>query len=105
MMATFTKMSDDAELVMVDPLNEIAKINDNVYGGFTEHMGRRIYGNVYDPGNPLSDSDGFRKDVIEAFQELNCPVVGYPGGDFIARYHWQDGVGPRENRPSRPKLA
>jgi alpha-N-arabinofuranosidase len=64
-------------------------------------MGRCIYGGIYDPGNPLSDADGYRKDVIEAMKELNVPVVRYPGGNFIATYHWQDGVGPRENRPKR----
>src|SRR6478736_3514916 len=64
-------------------------------------MGRCIYGGLYDPGNPLSDENGFRKDVIEAFQELNVPVVRYPGGNFVATYHWLDGVGPKESRPSR----
>lgn len=64
-------------------------------------MGRCIYGGLYDPGSPLSDENGYRKDVIEAFQELKCPVVRYPGGNFIATYHWQDGVGPREKRPKR----
>jgi alpha-N-arabinofuranosidase len=68
-------------------------------------MGRCIYGGIYDPGNPLSDENGFRKDVIEAMKELNCPVVRYPGGNFVATYHWQDGVGPREKRPARPELA
>lgn len=64
-------------------------------------MGRCIYGGLYDPGNPLSDENGFRKDVIEAMKELNVPVVRYPGGNFCATYHWLDGVGPRENRPRR----
>ena len=68
-------------------------------------MGRCIYGGIYDPGNPLSDEHGFRKDVIEAMQELNCPVVRYPGGNFVATYHWLDGVGPKEQRPVRPELA
>jgi alpha-N-arabinofuranosidase len=68
-------------------------------------MGRCIYGGIYDPGNPLSDSNGFRKDVIEAMQELKVPVVRYPGGNFVATYHWLDGVGPKEQRPKRPELA
>lgn len=68
-------------------------------------MGRCIYGGLYDPGNSLSDENGFRKDVIEAFQELNCPVVRYPGGNFVATYHWYEGIGPKENRPKRPELA
>ncbi|KAI3327772.1 glycoside hydrolase family 51 protein [Xylariaceae sp. AK1471] len=68
-------------------------------------MGRCIYGGIYDPDSPLSDSNGFRKDVIEALKELDVPVIRYPGGNFVATYHWQDGIGPREKRPSRPELA
>lgn len=68
-------------------------------------MGRCIYGGIYDPGNPLSDENGYRKDVIESFKELNVPVVRYPGGNFVATYHWLDGVGPRDKRPCRPELA
>ncbi|CAI6331019.1 unnamed protein product [Periconia digitata] len=105
-MASFTRIPDDqTPSIIVHPDHEIAKINDNIYGGFTEHMGRCIYGGIYDPGNPLSDEDGFRKDVIEAMKDLNVPVVRYPGGNFVATYHWLDGVGPKEKRPKRPELA
>ena len=71
-------------------------------------MGRCIYGGIYDPTNTnkdLIDSQGFRKDVIDAFKDLNCPVVRYPGGNFCATYHWLDGVGPKDKRPRRPELA
>ncbi len=68
-------------------------------------MGRCIYGGIYDPGSPLADEQGFRTDVLEAMRELDVPVVRYPGGNFCATYHWQDGVGPREARPARPELA
>ncbi|KFH47433.1 alpha-L-arabinofuranosidase C-like protein [Hapsidospora chrysogenum ATCC 11550] len=105
-MTTFTKISDDeVPSISIDSRLIISKIEDNVYGGFTEHMGRCIYGGLYDPGNPLSDENGFRKDVIEAMKELRVPVVRYPGGNFCATYRWLDGVGPRENRPARPELA
>ncbi|EOA87710.1 hypothetical protein ACJQWK_02308 [Exserohilum turcicum] len=105
-MATFTKIHEsETPSISVHPSNTVAKVNDNLYGGFTEHMGRCIYGGIYDPGNPLSDERGFRKDVIEAFKELKVPVVRYPGGNFVATYHWLDGVGPKENRPKRPELA
>ncbi|KAF2472730.1 glycoside hydrolase [Lindgomyces ingoldianus] len=105
-MATFTRISDDeAPSIEVHPSHKLSEINDNIYGGFTEHMGRCIYGGIYDPGNPLSDEHGYRKDVIEALKDLNVPVVRYPGGNFVATYHWLDGVGPRENRPKRPELA
>ncbi|KAL1648262.1 hypothetical protein SLS61_006952 [Didymella pomorum] len=105
-MATFTSIPEgEKPSISVHPTNKIAKINENIYGGFTEHMGRCIYGGIYDPGNPLSDENGFRKDVIEAFQELKVPVVRYPGGNFVATYDWRDGIGPRDQRPARPELA
>ncbi|KAF3039901.1 hypothetical protein E8E12_005394 [Didymella heteroderae] len=105
-MATFTSIPESEKpSISIHPTNKIAKINENIYGGFTEHMGRCIYGGIYDPGNTLSDENGFRKDVIEAFQELKVPVVRYPGGNFVATYDWRDGIGPRDQRPARPELA
>lgn len=70
-------------------------------------MGRCIYGGIYDPTNRhgLIDENGFRLDVIEAMTELQVPVVRWPGGNFVASYHWQDGIGPRERRPKRQELA
>jgi alpha-N-arabinofuranosidase len=105
-MATFTKVPEsDTPSISLNHSYKLSSINDNIYGGFTEHMGRCIYGGIYDPGNPLSDQNGFRKDVIAALQELRVPVVRYPGGNFVATYHWLDGIGPRESRPKRPELA
>ena len=108
-MTTFTKLqAGEQPSISVFPTHKLSKVNDNIYGGFTEHMGRCIYGGLYDPTNSnkdLIDEHGFRKDVIEAMKELKVPVVRYPGGNFVATYHWQDGVGPREKRPRRPELA
>ncbi|KAK4445726.1 alpha-N-arabinofuranosidase C [Podospora aff. communis PSN243] len=105
-MTTFTKIPEDERpTITVDARNVISPISDYTYGGFTEHMGRCIYGGIYDPGNPVSDENGFRKDVIEAMQDLKVPVVRYPGGNFVATYHWMDGIGPRDKRPKRPELA
>jgi alpha-N-arabinofuranosidase len=105
-MAAYTKIpSSETPSITINPRHKLSKINDNIYGGFTEHMGRCIYGGIYDPSNPLSDTNGFRKDVIAALQELRVPVIRYPGGNFVATYHWLDGVGPREKRPRRPELA
>ena len=68
-------------------------------------MGRCIYGGIYDPDSPQSDEHGFRKDVLTALRDLDIPVIRYPGGNFVATYHWQDGIGPKESRPRRPELA
>ncbi|KAJ5131873.1 alpha-L-arabinofuranosidase C [Penicillium atrosanguineum] len=105
-MTTFTKLEEqETPVISVHSERRISKINPNIYAGFTEHMGRCIYGGIYDPGNPLSDENGFRKDVLEALKDLDIPVVRYPGGNFCATYHWLDGVGPKDQRPSRPELA
>jgi alpha-N-arabinofuranosidase len=68
-------------------------------------MGRCIYGGVYSKDNPLSDAHGYRTDVLDALRTLKIPVIRYPGGNFVATYHWQDGIGKRSERPSRPELA
>ena len=98
----------ESPVISVYPSVRLNKIDENIYGGFVEHMGRCIYGGLYDPENPnadLIDENGFRTDVIGAMKELNVPVVRYPGGNFVATYHWLDGVGPKEKRPTRPELA
>ena len=68
--------------------------SDLLYGHFIEHFHRQIYGGVYDPGNPLSDSDGFRTDVIDAMRRIKVPILRWPGGCFVSSYHWQKAVGP-----------
>ena len=79
----------------------IAPVDRKIFSGFVEHMGRCVYGGLYDPRSPLADAHGFRSDVVAALRELAVPVVRYPGGNFCATYHWLDGVGPREKRPAR----
>lgn len=64
-----------------------------IYGHFIEHFHRQIYGGVYDPGNPLSDEDGLRQDVLEAMRKIQVPVLRWPGGCFVSSYHWKDAVG------------
>jgi alpha-N-arabinofuranosidase len=64
-----------------------------LFGGFIEHFDSQIYGGLYEPGSPLSDESGFRKDVIRAMRELKLSVVRWPGGCFASGYRWKDGVG------------
>ncbi|KAB5586024.1 alpha-N-arabinofuranosidase [Coniochaeta sp. 2T2.1] len=105
-MATFTKIPDEETPVIdVDVSRRLSKIDPMTYGGFTEHMGRCIYGGIYEPGSPLSDEHGYRTDVLSALRELDVPVIRYPGGNFIATYHWEDAIGPKDQRPKRPELA
>ena len=64
-----------------------------LYGHFIEHFHRQIYGGVYDPGNPLSDQDGLREDVLAAMRHIRVPILRWPGGCFVSSYHWKQGVG------------
>ena len=83
----------------------VAPVDRRILGGFAEHLGRCVYGGIYDEGSPLADERGFRKDVIEAVRRLRPPVLRWPGGNFVSGYHWTDGIGPKENRPRRMELA
>jgi alpha-L-arabinofuranosidase len=69
-----------------------------IFGGFLEHFDHQVYGGVFDPGSPLADEHGFRKDVLAALKELRVPVVRWPGGCFVSGYHWEPGVG-RQRKP------
>lgn len=84
---------------------KIGEIDNRIYGSFIEHLGRAVYGGIYEPNHPTADSDGFRSDVIQLVKELNVPIVRYPGGNFVSGYNWEDGVGPVEKRPKRLDLA
>ena len=77
----------------VDLDNVIGEVKGELYGGFVEHLGRNVYGGIYDPGSPVADEDGFRKDVIELVRELNMPVTRYPGGCYVDLERWEDSVG------------
>lgn len=83
----------------------IGEIDKRIYGSFIEHLGRAVYGGIYEPNHATADADGFRQDVIDMVNELNVPIVRYPGGNFVSGYNWEDGVGPVEERPKRLDLA
>lgn len=75
---------------------KIGEIDKRIYGSFIEHLGRAVYGGIYEPDHPTADEDGFRGDVIDLVKKLNVPIVRYPGGNFVSGYNWEDGVGPVE---------
>jgi alpha-N-arabinofuranosidase len=91
--------------IQVDPGRVLARLDRRIFGGFIEHLGRCIYGGVFEAESPLSDERGFRSDVLEALSGLSVPVLRWPGGNFASGYHWLDGVGPVERRPRRSELA
>jgi alpha-N-arabinofuranosidase len=90
---------------VIDPAFTIADLDPRIAGSFVEHMGRAIYGGLWEPGHPTADADGWRGDVLELVRELGPTIVRYPGGNFLSGYDWEDGIGPREERPIRLDLA
>ena len=91
--------------IILDRDYQVSRIDPRIYGSFIEHLGRAVYGGIYEPGHPLSDDDGFRTDVMEAVRKLGVPIVRYPGGNFVSGFNWEDSVGPVEKRPKRLDLA
>jgi alpha-N-arabinofuranosidase len=85
--------------VILDPSRRVAELDRKLFGSFLEHLGRAIYGGIYEPGSRLADANGFRKDVLEEIKKLGVPIIRYPGGNFVSGYNWLDGVGPKEKRP------
>ena len=79
----------------IDTHRILGNRNPMIYGHFIEHFHRQIYGGIFDPGNPLSDGDGFRTDVIEALKRIKAPVLRWPGGCFVSAWHWKDAIGPQ----------
>jgi alpha-N-arabinofuranosidase len=91
--------------IVVDKDDVIAPLDRRIFGTFVEHMGRCVYGGIYEPGHPTADANGFRGDVLALTKELGATIVRYPGGNFLSGYNWEDGVGPKNKRPTRLDLA
>jgi len=83
----------------------ISDIDKRLYGSFLEHLGRAVYTGIYEPGHPIADAEGMRQDVIDLVREIDTPICRYPGGNFVSAYNWEDGIGPKEDRPTRLDLA
>jgi alpha-L-arabinofuranosidase len=89
--------------IVIDPAFAVGEVDERLFGSFVEHMGRAVYGGIYEPGHPTADADGFRGDVLELVREMGVSLVRYPGGNFVSAYDWEDGVGA--DRPQRLDLA
>ena len=96
--------SPSARLVL-DSAFALAPVPRRLFGSFVEHMGRCVYSGIYEPGHPAADAQGLRGDVAELTREVAPTVVRYPGGNFVSNHRWEDGVGPRDQRPTRLDLA
>lgn len=91
--------------ITVNKSNQIDKIDKRIYGSFIEHLGRAVYGGIYEPEHSLADDMGFRKDVLDMVRQLDVPIVRYPGGNFVSGYNWEDGIGDKSKRPRKLDLA
>src|SRR5436309_2186858 len=92
-------------VVRLDRDNVIGATDKRLFGAFIEHLGRCVYGGIYEPGHPQADAKGFRQDVLAMVRELSPTIMRYPGGNFVSGYNWEDGVGPIDARPRRLDLA
>ena len=91
--------------IVIDKNKVISDIDERIYGSFIEHLGRAVYGGIYEPGHLTADDMGFRQDVMDMIKELRVPIVRYPGGNFVSGYNWEDGTGDKSKRPKRMELA
>lgn len=91
--------------ITISKSNTISKIDNRIFGSFIEHLGRAVYGGIYEPDHETADDMGFRTDVMNRIKELNVPIVRYPGGNFVSGYNWEDGTGDKFKRPKKMELA
>src|SRR5215217_8144573 len=91
--------------IVLDPASAVGPLNRRLFGSFVEHLGRCVYDGIYEPSHPSANADGFRTDVMDLVRELGVTTIRYPGGNFVSGYRWEDGVGPRDQRPRRLDLA
>jgi alpha-N-arabinofuranosidase len=91
--------------IKIDLDRTIGEVDPLLFGNFAEHLGRMIYGGIYQEKSPLSDQYGYRTDVMAAVKGLGVSILRWPGGNFASGYNWKDGIGPRDQRPARPELA
>ena len=93
-------------LIKIDLDRTIGAIDPNIYGSFLEPVGRDVvYGSLYAPVSPLADKNGFRKDYIQQIKDLKVSAIRWPGGNFVSGYHWEDGIGPKNGRPTLMDLS
>ena len=85
----------------IDPHFTVADVDNRLFSSFIEHLGRAVYDGIYCLEHPSANAAGFRQDLLELIRPLNIPLIRYPGGNFVSGYRWEDGVGPKEQRPVR----
>ena len=98
-------ISQEPAVIKIDFDRKIDAIDPNIYSAFVEPIRTVVYGTIYDPASPLADENGFRKDFVSLIKEAKIRTLRWPGGNFVASYNWEDGIGPKDQRPARLDLA
>ena len=75
--------------VLIDRNFTIGWVDRHLFGAFVEHLGRGVYGGIYEPGHPTAEERGFCRDVLDLVRELGVTIVRYPGGNFVSTYNWE----------------
>ncbi len=83
----------------IDPAFVVADVPKRLFGSFVEHMGRCVYGGIFEPGHPEADVDGLRLDVLKLTRELGVSMIRYPGGNFVSGYRWEDASARSRSAP------
>ncbi|MBN1926402.1 MAG: alpha-L-arabinofuranosidase, partial [Prolixibacteraceae bacterium] len=97
--------AQEPAVIKIDLDRKIDQVDPNIYSAFVEPIRTVVYGSIYDPQSPFADDEGFRKDFIDLINELNIRSVRWPGGNYVSGYNWEDGIGPKDQRPAKKELA
>jgi len=97
--------AQESAVIKIDFDRKIDQVDPNIYSAFVEPIHTVVYGSIYDPESPFSDKNGFRQDFTDLMKELNIRSVRWPGGNFVSGYNWEDGIGPKDQRPAKRDLA
>ncbi|HVU36370.1 MAG TPA: alpha-N-arabinofuranosidase [Opitutaceae bacterium] len=101
LLAPLARTAEPNASLTIDAAAPGAVINRNIYGQFSEHLGRGIYEGIWvGEHSSIPNTKGYRNDVLAALKELHVPLLRWPGGCFADEYHWRDGIGPRASRPA-----
>ena len=98
-------LSQKPAVIKIDFDRKIGAVDPNIYSAFVEPIRTVVYGTIYDPASKFADESGFRKDFVQLIRELKIPTLRWPGGNYVASYNWEDGIGPKDKRPVRIDLA
>ena len=100
-LGALTSVAQTTATVTLMPSEKSPVIAKEIYGQFSEHLGTCIYGGLWvGEDSSIPNINGYRLDVFNALKELHVPLLRWPGGCFADEYHWMDGIGPKENRPT-----